>query len=166
ESRELLVSVALRMARVDKDRALALAQVSLEAGISPYFDRLLMRIGESDPALADRLFSNAVDYLERCGHASLGDVHTLSFYLVSAAGTPDKDRLMQAVIVRFLNLACDLLMRSYGVSPPDLARRDATDQTFQLTGTGKYLMELLSRYLPERAAQLERRVTELDNQGT
>lgn len=161
ESRELLVSVALRMAEVNKHRAAALAQLSLGAGISPYFDRLLLRIGKRDQALAERLFCSAVDYLERSRRGSLGDVHTLSFYLISAVGLADRDRLTQAAIVRFLNLACTVLMCGGGVSPEAMEGRDASEQTFQLSSIGKYLSELLPRYLPGAAARLQARLAEL-----
>lgn len=164
ENRELLVSVAMCMAEVNRHRAAALAHLSLRAGISPYFDRLLLRIGKGDQALADRLFSSAVDYLEASRRVSLSDVHTLSFYLYSVAGRADRDRLTQAAIVRFLNLACDVVMRSDGVNPAGTARRDATDQAFQLSCVGKYLLELLPRYLPAGAARLQGRLAELVDQ--
>jgi hypothetical protein len=162
ESRELLVGVALRMAEADRARAAALGELSLEAGISPYFDRLLMLIRETEPALADRLFSKAVDYLERAKRVPPGDVHTLSFYLISSADISDKDCMTQAVIVRFLNLAFDVVMRNCSVSQA-AARPEVTDQSFEIYSTGKYLMELLPRYLPHRAAQLQRRLSEMND---
>ena len=161
ESRELLVSVALRLAEVHKHRAAALAQLSLGAGISPYFDRLLLRIGKSDQTLADRLFCSAVDYLERSRRVSLDDVHTLSFYLVSAGGAADRDRPTQAAIIRFLDLACEVVMRSDSISQAETAGRGASDQAFQFSSTAKYLAELLPRYLSARPARLQTRLAGL-----
>lgn len=162
ESRELLVSVALRVAQADRARAAALGQLSLESGISPHFDHLLLLIGETDPALADRLFSKAVDYLDRTMQVSPGDAHTLSFYLISSVAASDKDSPAQAAIIRFLNLAFDVVMRHCPVNQ-SAALRNATDQSFEIYCAGKYLMELLPRYLPDRAAQLQRRLSELDD---
>ncbi|HKQ04522.1 MAG TPA: hypothetical protein VJ464_05290 [Blastocatellia bacterium] len=166
ESRELLVSVAMQMAEVDKERALALARMSLAIGVSPYFDRLLMRLDERDPALADQLFSDAVDYLQHSRRISPNDAHTLSLYLMSAVGSADKDRPPRAAVVRFLNLACDLVMSGDGVGQVESLRRDATDSSFQLYCTGKYLLELLPRYLPARAAQIRPRLAELGAEQT
>ena len=164
ESRELLVSVALSLAQVDRRRALALGQLSLEAGISPYFGRLLLQVGDSDPALADLLFSRAVDYLERVRPVSIGDFHTLSFYLISTADTAGKNRSTQpAAVVRFLSLACDLVMRGDADGQAETVRRDQTDRSFQLYCTGKYLMELLPRFLPDRVAQFQHHFAELTN---
>ncbi|HKP11621.1 MAG TPA: hypothetical protein VJZ91_05900 [Blastocatellia bacterium] len=161
ESRELLVSVALRLAEVHKHRAAALAQMSLGAGISPYFDRLLLRIGKGDQALADRLFCSAMDYLERSRRVSLDDVHTLSFYLVSAGGAADRDRVTQAAVVRFLDLACDVVMRGDEISLAETAGREATGQAFRLSSTARYLAELLPRYPPARSARLQARLARL-----
>jgi hypothetical protein len=165
ESRDLLVGVALRVAEVDRDRAVLLGELSLEAGISPYLDRLLMLIGETDPALACRLFSHAVNYLERAERVSPGDLHTLCFYLVSSNGASDRDRLARKSIVRFLNLASDVVMGNCPVSQAT-ASRNATDRAFEIECTGKYLLELLPRYLPDRAAQVRNRLSELDKRGT
>ena len=160
ESRELLVSVALRLAEVNKRRAAVLAQLSLRAGVSPYFDRLLLRLGKGDQTLADRLFCNAVDYLEQSRRVSLDDVHTLSVYLISARHAADRDRLTQAAVVRFLNLACDVVRRG-GMSLEETESRDAWSVASRLSATVKYLSELLPRYLPARAARLQARLAEL-----
>jgi hypothetical protein len=163
ESRELLVGVALRVAESDSARATQLGQLSLEAGLSPYFGRLLTLIGESEPALSTRLFSGAVDYLERAGRVSPGDLHALSFYLISSVGTSAKDRRTRAVIVRFLNLACDFVMRNCPTGQA-VAPQNVTDESYDIYCTGKYLMELLPRYLPDRAARLQSRLSEADDQ--
>jgi hypothetical protein len=159
EGRELLVGVALRVAESDSARATELGQLSLEAGISPYFGRLLTLIGETDPALADRLFSGAVDYLERAEPVSPGDLHVLSFYLISSVGRSAKDHRTRAVIVRFLNLAFDFVMRNCPAGQA-AAPQNVTDESYDIYCTGKYLMELLPRYLPARAAQLQGRLSE------
>jgi hypothetical protein len=162
ESRELLVDVALRVAEVDSARAMRLGQLSLEGGVSPYFDRLLRLIAETDPPHADRLFSSAVDYLDRAGQVSLADLHPLGFYLIQSDGRWDQDPATRAVVVRFLNMAFDSLTQSHSAGQA-VAQRNGTDQSFETYCTGKYLMELLPRYMPDRAAQLQRRLSELED---
>jgi hypothetical protein len=162
EGRELLVGVALRLAEVDGVRAMQLAQLSLEAGISPYFDRLLTLVGASNPALADRLFSDAVDYLGRARQISAVGLHTLSYYLVSSVGPSGKDRQAEAAVIRFLNLAFDFIMRNCRVNRVAGARNGA-DRSFEVYCTGKYLMELLPRYLPDLAVQLQTRLSGMDD---
>jgi hypothetical protein len=155
QGRELLVSVAMRLVEVNKDRAAALAHLSLGAGISPYFDRLLLRVRKNDHALANRLFSDAVDYLEQGRLASPGDIHTLSFYLISTKHPGGRDQLTRATVVKFLNLACDAVTRKDDAIKAEAARQETTIQPYQLYSTAKYLSELSSRYLPARAAVLQ-----------
>lgn len=162
EGRELLVSVALRVAEVDSARAASLGQLSLEAGISPYFDRLLMLIFKPDPMLADQLFSDAVDYLERTEPVSPGDLRTLSFYLVSTASSPDKHRHRPCAITRFLSLAFDVVMRDCASSQA-AGSQGIAGQSFEVYCTGKYLLELLPHYLPDRTALLKNRLSQLDD---
>src|SRR5262249_34433312 len=102
QGRELLVDVALRVAEVDSARAMRLGQLSLDGGVSPYLDRLLRLISETDPPRADRLFSDAIDYLDRAGHVSLADLHPLGFYLIQSDRTWDQDPATLALVVRFL----------------------------------------------------------------
>jgi hypothetical protein len=151
--------VALRVAEANGERAMRLGQLSLEAGISPDFNRLLMLIEETNSALAYRLFSKAVDYLKRVKHVLPDDVRTLSFFLISSVGASGKDRRARNVIIRFLNLAFDVVMRDCPVD--QTASLNAIDQSFATYCAGKYLMELLPRYMPDRAAQLQRRLSEL-----
>jgi len=86
----------------------------------------------------------------------------LSFFLISSSSASDKDRRTQDVIIRFLNLAFDLVMRDCQASQATDAC-NATDQSSEISCTGKYLLELLPRYLPARAAQLQRRLSDLND---
>jgi hypothetical protein len=161
ESRELLVSVALSIAASDRERAFSLAQLSLAGGVSPYLDRLLMQLADGGQNLADQLFCDAVEHLERSAQVSLKEVHTLMFYLISDNAAARTNRLTDEVIVRFLRLSSDLVIPGHGNPRAEEISTGESEHSFEFFYTLKYLMELSPRYLPERTGQLKRRFAQI-----
>jgi hypothetical protein len=150
---------------------MTLAQLSLADGVSPNLVRLMLLMRAIDKGLTDSLFSNAAAEVERSGRASLADVHILSTYLVSL-GNMASDETNPATL-RFLNFAL-ALMPPYGVntqasagspppgSPPTGSPPDDNATAYFL---GRQLAVLLSRYLPSRVPELEKKIATLNQQG-
>jgi hypothetical protein len=166
EQRELLVSVALQIVERDPHRAMALAQLSLGAGISPNFGRLLTLMRGVDAVLADLLFSSAVARLEQSRAASLTDIHALGSYLVSSAGQATKDSAKKSMTVRFLRLAFDQVMRYSSKAEPVAAAAakspDAELESSAVYFIGRQLADIFALYLPDRLARLKAKMSELN----
>jgi len=170
--RELLITVALQIVDREPQRAMTLAQLSLADGVSPNLVRLMLLMRAIDKGLTDSLFSNAAAEVERSGHTSLADVHILGTYLVSL-GNMASDETNPATL-RFLNFAlalmppcsvntqgCPVGLASAG-SPPSGSPPDDNAAAYFL---GRQLAVLLSRYLPSRVPELEKKIASLNQQG-
>jgi hypothetical protein len=162
ERRELLISVALQIVERDPHRAMALGQLSLAAGVSEHLAQLLTLMRTVDARLADLLFSNAVDRLERSEQVALNDIHTLGSYLVTAANSQTKEAISRGLVGRFLNLAYDRIskMRRGDMASSDAASVKA-DESAALYFIGRQLGDLFARYLPDRLSQLQRKIADL-----
>lgn len=164
ERRELLISVALQVVERDPQRAMTLGQLSLALGISPNFSRLLMLMRAGDAGLADLLFSSAVARLEQSQAADLADIHMLGSYLVSSVDSSAKRAVSKAVIVKYLNFAFSQVMRRAELalrSPYEKASRP--DESAALYFIERQLSDLFAMYLPDRVAQLQRRIAEMSD---
>jgi hypothetical protein len=163
ERRELLVSVALQIVERDPPRAMTLAQLSLGAGISANFGRLLALMRGVDAVLADLLFSSALARMGQPGAASLVDIHVLGSYLVSSAGLPAGDSAKKSMAVRFLRLAFDQVMRYSSKAAPGGARGpDSELESSAVYFIGRQLAELFALYLPDKLPQLKAKISELN----
>ncbi len=166
ERREVLIGVALRIVEREPHRAMSLGQLSLPLGISPNFARLLTLMRAADHSLADLLFSSAVAHLERSRTVDLTDLHILSSYLISSIAQPASRPVSESLIVRFLNLTINQMMRR---NRPSLSQADqsaldrsaAIDQASAAYFLWRGLGDLFARYLPDRLPDLQRKVAEL-----
>ena len=170
ERREVLIGVALRVVEREPHRAMTLGQLSLAMGISPNFARLLILMRAADRGLADLLFSSAVGYLERSRTADLSDIHTLGSYLISPSASPVEGSMNRSVIVRFLKLTFEEVMRRSkpAVIQADLSFNDRAaiaDQSAAAYFIGRQLSGLFAGYLPDRLAELQRKVAELSEES-
>lgn len=164
ERRELLISVALQVVERDPQRAMALGQLSLALGISQNFSRLLMLMRTVDAGLADLLFSYAVARLEQSQSADLSEIHLLGSYLVSSVNSSARQAVGKAVVMKYLNLAFGQVMRRAELAlkaPYDRASRP--DESAALYFIERQLSDLFAQYLPDRVAQLQRRIAEMND---
>jgi hypothetical protein len=163
ERRELMISVALQIVEREPYRAMALGQLSLALGISPQLARLLVLMRTVERGLADLLFSGAVARLERTQAADLADLHTLGSYLVSAINSSSKDAIAKPVVVRFLGLAYRRIIGRRAAEPGE--RNAKQDEGAAAYFVGRQLSDLFARYMPERRAELDRRIAEVGGVG-
>jgi hypothetical protein len=164
ERRELLISVAIQVVERDPQRAMALGQLSLALGISQNFSRLLLLMRTVDAGLADLLFSCAAARLEQSQSADLADIHLLGSYLVASVNSSAKQRVNKAVVVKYLNLALSQVTRRAALAvkaPYDKTLRP--DESAALYFIERQLLDLFAQYLPDRAAQLQRRIAEMND---
>ncbi|MFP5264005.1 MAG: hypothetical protein ACLGJB_19155 [Blastocatellia bacterium] len=164
ERRELLVSVALQVVERDPQRAMALGQLSLTLGISQNFSRLLMLMRTVDAGLADLLFSSAVARLEQSQAADLAEIHLLGSYLVSSVNSSARQSVSKAVVVKYLELAFNQVTRRAELSLRSPAERASKpDESAALYFIERQLCDLFALYSPDRAAQLQQRIAEMND---
>jgi hypothetical protein len=160
----MLISVALRIVEREPQQAMALAQMSFPLGLSPNFSRLLTLMRANEPGLADLLFSSAVARLEQLPVVDLGDIHTLSSYLVSA-GSSARESMGRALVTRFLNLAFDQIANCGATATIAGARTARRDESAAVYFIGRQLTDLFARYQPDRLEQLQQEISELTETG-
>lgn len=153
ERRELLMSAALQIVERDPQQAMAFAQMSVALGVSPYLARFMTLLRAVDAERADLLFSNVVARLEESSEINLTDVHALGSYVVSVVNITSDQSLSKELVVRFLNLALTTIARGEA-NPSAITTRDDSAAYF----IGRQLTDLVERYLPQRAGQLQRYV--------
>jgi hypothetical protein len=153
ERRELLMSAALQIVEREPQQAMAFAQMSVALGVSPYLARFMTLMRAVDAERADLLFSNVVARLEESSEINLTDVHALGSYVVSVVNVTSDQSLSKELVVRFLNLALNKIARGES-NPSAITTRDDSAAYF----IGRQLTDLVARYLPERAGQLQRYV--------
>jgi hypothetical protein len=153
ERRELLMSAALQVVEREPQQAMAFAQMSVALGISSYLARFLTLMRAVDAERADLLFSNAVARLEESSEVNLTEIHALGSYVVSVVNSASEQTLSKQLVVRFLNLALNKISRD-GSGPSPITSRDESATYF----IGRQLTDLVARYLPDRAGQLQRYV--------
>lgn len=153
ERRELLMSAALQIVEREPQQAMAFAQMSVALGVSPYLARFMTLMRAVDSERADLLFSNVVARLEESSEINLTDVHALGSYVVSVVNATSEQSLSKELVVRFLNLALNKIARGES-NPSAITTRDDSAAYF----IGRQLTDLVARYLPERAGQLQRYV--------
>lgn len=165
EQRELLVSVALQIVEHSPQRAMALGQLSMAAGISPNFTRLLILMRGVDSGLADLLFAGAVSRLEALAVVSLNDIHALGSYLVAVVSSSERNAIDRNVATRFLNLAFkQIAHRSERMAiVATSVERMPRDESDTLYFVNRQLTDLFRRYLPNRLEDLRRCVGELSD---
>jgi hypothetical protein len=165
EQRELLVSVALQIVEHSPQRAMALGQLSMAAGISPNFTRLLILMRGADAGLADLLFAGAVSRLEPFAVVSLNDIHVLGSYLVAFANSSDRNAIDRSVVTRFLNLAFKQIAHQserMAIAATNIERM-AGDESDTLYFLSRQLTDLFRRYQPNRLEDLQRCIGELSD---
>jgi transposase len=166
ERRELLISVALQVVERDPQRAMALGQLSLTLGVSQNFSRLLMLMRTVDAGLADLLFSSAVARLEQSQAADLAEIHLLGSYLVSSVNSSARQSVSKAVVVKYLELAFNQVTRRAELSLRSPAERASRpDESAALYFIERQLCDLFALYLPDRVAQLQQRIAEMNDSG-
>lgn len=153
ERRELLMSAALQIVEREPQQAMAFAQMSVALGVSPYLARFMTLMRAVDAERADLLFSNVVARLEESSEISLTDVHALGSYVVSVVNAASDQSLSKELVIRFLNLALNRIARGESSA---ITNRDDSAAYF----IGRQLTDLVARYLPERAGQLEHYVAD------
>jgi len=153
ERRELLMSAALQVVEREPQQAMAFAQMSVALGISSYLARFLTLMRAVDAERADLLFSNAVARLEESSEVNLTEIHALGSYVVSVVNAASEQTFSRQLVVRFLNLALNKFSRDES-GPSASTGRDESATYF----IGRQLTDLVARYLPERAGQLQRYV--------
>lgn len=161
ERRELLMSAALQIVEREPQQAMAFAQMSVASGISPYLARFLTLMRAVDAERADLLFSNVVARLEESSEINLTDVHALGSYVVSVVNTTSDQRLSKELVIRFLDLALNKIARGES-NPSAITNRDDSAAYF----IGRQLTDLVARYLPEHAGQLQRYVANGTDTGS
>jgi len=150
ERRELLMSAALQVVEREPQQAMAFAQMSVALGISSYLARFLTLLRAVDAERADLLFSNVVARLEESPEVNLTEIHALGSYVVSVVNTTSEHTLSKPLVVRFLNLALNKVSRDE-FDPSAITSRDESAAYF----IGRQLTDLVARYLPDRAGQLQ-----------
>jgi hypothetical protein len=150
ERRELLMSAALQVVEREPQQAMAFAQMSVALGISSYLARFLTLMRAVDAERADLLFSNVVARLEESPEVNLTEIHALGSYVVSVVNTTSEHTLSKPLVVRFLNLALNKISRDES-DPSAITSRDESAAYF----IGRQLTDLVARYLPDRAGQLQ-----------
>jgi hypothetical protein len=164
EQRELLMSVALQIVERAPQRAMALAQLSLSAGISQNFARLLVLLRAADAGLADLLFASALARLEQSHPVELSCIHELGSYLVSAVNSPAREAIDRRVVARFLSLAFNQISRRAeraGIEAYQASAGARREDASALYFIGRQLTELFARYHPARLGDLRRRLKQL-----
>jgi hypothetical protein len=154
ERRELLMSAALQVVEREPQQAMAFAQMSVALGFSSNLARFLTLMRAVDAERADLLFSNAMARVEESTAVDLTEIHTLGSYVVSVVSAPSERTLSKQLVVRFLNLALNKISRDES-DPSAITSRDESATYF----IGRQLTDLVDRYLPDDAGQLQRRVS-------
>ncbi len=164
EQRELLISLALQLAERDPQRAMAMGQLSIASGISPNLPRLLLMMRSKDAALADLLFSSAVARLEKVERVALADIQSLGRYLVALSSPAAREPVNRSIVIQFINLAFSCITTG-GASPvaDEAAPKQASriDESSALYFICRQLSELCARFMPDRADELQRKLTEI-----
>jgi hypothetical protein len=132
----------------DPARAAALGRVALGDQVTPAFMRLLVVLRGVDVARADALFAAAVSVQARTLSPRIADVQMLGSY-IGANGDAQLAGASVDTVRAFLESAFRALLQA----PIDSS--DATAAYF----LGRQLFPAYTRYLPERLAELDARIT-------
>lgn len=147
---EMLAKLALEMVGSDPVRAAALGRQSLDERLTPSFVRFLVVLRGVEPARADALFAVALDVFAHNLSPRVSDARDLADYL-GANGQRLVDTVPPASLRAFLEVTFRLIAGTALDSP------EASSAYF----LGRTLSAAFPRFLPERSAELEMRLSVL-----
>jgi len=147
---EMLANLALEMVGSDPARAAALGRQSLDERLTPALIRFLVVLRGLEPARADSIFAAALEVFARSLTPRISEARVLGDYL-GANGQTHVDGVPAAAIRAFLDVAFRL------IASTQLDSSEASAAYF----LGRSIGASFPRYLPERAAELERRLAVL-----
>jgi predicted negative regulator of RcsB-dependent stress response len=162
---EMYLQAALSIAKTDPERAVQLARAGLAGGLNPTVLRVLLTLRQSNGALADGLFRDALSVARRDLKTAPANISLLASYalpefvtgafdaegganVAAQSGSPAVTEFLNFAFVTYMQLsgtAAQFGVPTGGITPP------ATPNPVALM-TGQRLLPSFTRYMPDKAA--------------